>query len=330
MTKQVKNNIIVWGLGNHACKKILPAVFSSKTFTLAGVCSRSEKIVKFYAKEFSCDGWTDPINMLNTQKIHSVFISTPIAVHFEMAVMSLKANKNVMCEKPLTCNFDHTKSLINLAKKNKKMLVEAFMFLYHPQFIRLQNIVNNNELGEIHSVICRFGIPTLDEPGFRNDAELCGGALWDVGSYTIAAVLGLFNDQNVEVLFSEIKKHENSEVDSEGRAILLFAKGTIAYLEWGTGVSYKNEIDLWADNGSLYTEKIFSKPKNYLPIYRMRNQFGKESFVDGECADQFIEMFKSFSDVSKSSTKIEVEYERIFRRAKVMDQILNFSKYSNN
>tara|TARA_B100000787_G_C16174415_1_gene288207 strand:+ start:683 stop:1660 length:978 start_codon:yes stop_codon:yes gene_type:complete len=325
MTKQVKNNIIVWGLGNHACKKILPAIFSSKAFTLVGVCSRSNKIVRFYSKEFSCDGWTESIEMLNTQKINTVFISTPIGVHFEMAVMSLKAYKNVICEKPLTCNFNHTKSLINLAKKNKKMLAEAFMFLYHPQFKRLQSVVKNKELGEIHSVTCRFGIPTLDEPGFRNDADLCGGALWDVGSYTVAAVLGLFYDQDVEVLFSDVKKHVNSEVDTEGRAILLFAKGTIAYLEWGIGVAYKNEIDLWADNGSFYTEKIFSKPKNYLPVYRMRDKYGEESFVDGECSDQFIEMFKSFSDVSKSPAMIEKEYEQIFKRARVMDQIVNFS-----
>jgi len=327
MTKQMKNNnIIVWGLGNHACKRILPALSSLKEFTLVGVCSRSDKVVKSCANDFACEGWTDSKSMLSAKKVDIVFISTPIGIHFELATMALKARKNVWSEKPLTCNFNHTKSLINLAKKNEKMLVEAFMFLYHPQFKKIQNVVNNKEFGEVHSVVCRFGIPTLDEPGFRNNSDLCGGALWDVGSYTVAAVLGLFHDQNVEVLFSEVIKHENIEVDTKGRAILKFSKGTIAYLEWGIGVAYKNEIDLWADNGSFYTEKIFSKPENYLPVYRVRNKYGEESFFDGERSDQFIEMFRSFLDMSKSPAKIEEEYKRIYKRASVMDEIVKFSQ----
>ena len=318
--------ISVWGLGNHACKRILPAISNLKEFTLVGVCSRSVKMVTTYAKELSCNGWTEPLDMLNNEMIDIVYISTPIGVHYDMTSMALDASKHVWCEKPLTCNFIHTKKLIDLAKKNKKMLAEAFMFFYHPQFKKIQNLVKGKELGAVHSVICRFGIPTLEEPGFRENADLGGGAFWDVGSYTVAAVLGLFNDQNVKILFSEIIKDENLPVDTKGRAILQFSQGTIAYLEWGIGVAYKNEIDLWAENGSFYTDKIFSKPENYLPVYRVRNQYGEETFVNGEKSEQFIEMFRAFSNISNSSIKIEEEYKRIYRRAKVMDEIVNFSR----
>ena len=67
-------------------------------------------------------------------------------------------------------------------------------------------------------------------------------------------------------------------VDTKGRAILQFSQGTIAYLEWGIGVAYKNEIDLWAENGSFYTDKIFSKPKNYLPVYRIKKSIWRRDF----------------------------------------------------
>jgi len=317
--------IVVWGLGNHACKKIIPALSNAKEFTLFGVCSRNENVVKSVSEDFNCDGWIDSKSMLATKKINTVFISTPIGVHFELTKIALNAKKNVICEKPLTSSLEDTKNLLNLATKNKKMLAEAFMFLHHPQFKKIQSILKNNELGKVHSVICRFGIPDLDQPGFRNDSALGGGAFWDVGSYTVAAVLELFNNQNPTVLFAEVSKHKSSKVDTEGRAIIQFSLGTIAYLEWGVGVAYKNEIDLWADNGSFYTDKIFSKSENYLPVYRIRNQYGEESFVDGECSDQFIEMFSSFAEISKSPFKIEEEYERIYKRARVMDQIVKFS-----
>ncbi len=318
--------ISVWGLGNHALKRVLPAVLALKEFTLVGVCSRSLKMVEKCVEDFDCKGWTNPSDMLTNEKIKIVFISTPISVHYNLATMALNSNKHVWCEKPLTCNFNHTKKLINLAKENNKMLAEAFMFLYHPQFKKIQNLIINNELGKINSVICRFGIPALDEPGFRNNADLCGGAFWDVGSYTIAAVIELFNDQNVKVLFSEIIKHEDLPVDTKGRAILQFSGGTIAYLEWSVGVAYKNEIDLWAENGSLYTDKIFSKPKNYLPIYRFRDQYGEETFVKGDKAEQFDEMLKAFANISNSPRMIEEEYKSIYKRAKVMDEIVKLSQ----
>ena len=317
--------ITVWGLGKHARTRIIPALSFLKEFSLVGVCSRTEKVVKACAEELDCDGWIDPEIMLGSNKVDIVYISTPIGVHFKLAKMALEARKHVWCEKPLTCNYNHTKKLIDLAEKNKKMLTEAFMFLYHPQFIKIQNLIKNKELGDVHSVVCRFGIPTLDEPGFRNSAELCGGALWDIASYPVAAVLELFYDQNVQVLFSEVRKHENFPVDTTGRAILRFSQGTTAYLEWGVGVGYKNEIDLWTDKGSFFTDKIFSKPENYQPVYRIRNKYGEESLVDGQKSEQFIQMFREFLNISKSSKRIKDEHQRILERARVMDEIVKFS-----
>jgi len=317
--------ISVWGLGNHALRRVIPAILMINFFTLVGVCSRSIEKVESCSEDNACEGWTDPSKMLANEKIKIVYISSPIGVHYNFATMALNSNKHVWCEKPLTCNFNHTKKLIDLAKKNKKMLAESFMFLYHPQFKKIQNLVKNRELGNIHSVICRFGIPDLDDPGFRENANLCGGAFWDVGCYTVAAVLGLFNDQNVVVLFSEITKHKDLSVDTKGRAILQFSQGTIAYLEWGIGVAYKNEIDLWAENGSFYTDKIFSKPSNYLPIYRYRNQYGEETIFNGDKVEQFDEMFNAFSIISNSPKKISEEYDIIYKRAKLMDEIVKLS-----
>lgn len=317
--------ISVWGLGNHALKRVIPSILAINEFILVGVCSRSKKIVEACAKKHNCEGWTDSLNMLDNDKIEIIYISTPIGVHYNLATLALDSGKHVWCEKPLTCNFNDTKKLINLAKKNKKMLSEAFMFLYHPQFKKIQNLIKDKEIGKINSVICRFGIPALDEPGFRENSDLCGGAFWDVGSYTVAAVIELFNDQNVKVIFAEIIKHKDLPVDTKGRAILQFAQGTIAYLEWGVGVAYKNEIDLWAENGSFYTDKIFSKPVNYLPVYRIRNHYGKEVFTNGKKAEQFDEMLREFSNILNTPIKIKEEYKRIYKRAKVMDEIVNFS-----
>lgn len=320
-----KLGIAIWGLGNHARNRILPELSSIKELSLIGVCSRTEKKVKESAKHWNCLGWTNPNDMLNHPNVDIVYLATPIGVHFDLAVQALKADKHVWCEKPLTCNYEDTRILIDLARKRKKMLAEAFMYLHHPQFSKVFNLVNDRKNGKVHSVICRFGMPILNDPGFRHDPSLCGGALWDVATYTVSAVLALFPKQHAQVLFSEVLKKENFPVDNDGRALLRFSHGATAYLEWGIGIGYRNEIDIWFDKGSFFTDKIFSKPENYQPVYQIRDKYGNESLDYGDKLEQFNKMFYDFYNIIESPVKIGVEYEVILERARIMNQIVKHS-----
>ena len=312
----------VWGLGNHAINRILPALASIDGVKLVGVCSRNRKVVEECAKQWKCHGWISPSEMLNCDNVDVVYIATPIGVHFSLSEQALKAGKHVWCEKPLTCDYEETKFLVSLAEKFKKGLTESFMYLHHSQFLRVKQFIYESK--QVHSVICRFGIPALENPGFRIEPKLCGGALWDVASYTVSAVLALFPSQQVEILYSEVRQKEDSPVDTEGRVLLRFSKGTTAYLEWGVGVAYKNELDVWADNGSLFTDKIFSKPKDYKPKYYMRDLNGNVSVEHGEESEQFVQMFHNFVQLIGDEQKKAAERKVILDRAKLMNDIVNF------
>ena len=315
-------SVAVWGLGNHAKNRILPTLAAIDEIKLLGVCSRNGDTVAEAAEQWGCYGWSAPEEMLNTPELDVVYIATPIGLHFSMAEQVLKAGKHVWCEKPLTCDYGETQTLIALAKKSRKTLTESFMYLHHPQFNRVKQFVDESR--EIKSIICRFGIPDLAVPGFRNTPELCGGALWDVASYTTSALLALFPEQQVEVLFSEVVQNEDSSVDSEGRAVLHFSGGVKAYLEWAIGVAYKNEIDLWSTEGSLFTDKLFSKPPGYQPSYYLRNLNGNMHIEQGEVCEQFTEMFRHFIEMMDDEEQIGAEREAILRRAKLLDDIVNF------
>ena len=315
------HNIAVCGIGGHAINRIIPALISMNEIRLIGICSRNYKLIKKNAKQLDCFGWTDPDEMLNCKDVDIVYVATPIGIHFTLAKNALNAGKHVWCEKPLTCNYKQTKSLISLAEKNNKVITESFMYLHHPLFHRVKKFVEENK--NLHSVVCRFGIPPLKNPGFRNNPKLCGGALWDVGTYTISAMLALFPDQSVKVLFSEVLHKKKSQVDTEGRALLKFSKGTTAYLEWGVGVAYRNEIDLWSQSGSFFTEKFFSKPSSYITKYILRDQNGNESLVLGDNCEQFVEMFRNYSKMLNNKEDIVRERSMILQRAQLMDNIVN-------
>jgi len=315
-------NVAVWGLGNHAQNRILPALSAMDEIKLIGVCSRNSKVVEACAEQWDCYGWNDPEQMLNSTEVDVVYIATPIGVHFSLAKQAIEAGKNVWCEKPLTCSYIDTQALVSLSEKKDKVLTESFMYLYHPQFQRVIKFVDDSK--GVHSVICRFGIPTLDKPGFRNSSELCGGALWDVATYTVSALLPLFPDQQVKVIFSEVLTKKGMQVDSEGRAVLRFSQGATAYLEWGVGVAYKNEIDLWTKDSSFFTDKLFSKPKEYQPQYKIRDINGNESVENGEQSEQFMDMFRNFVEIMNDKRKAAIERKSILQRAKLMNDIVNF------
>ncbi len=315
-------NVAVWGLGNHAKERILPVLYAMDEIVLVGVCSRNRKVVDECAKQWKCHGWISPGEMLNCDDVDVVYIATPIGVHFSLSEQALKAGKHVWCEKPLTCAYEETIFLVSLAEKVNKGLTESFMYLHHAQFHRVKQFIDESE--QVHSVICRFGIPALENPGFRNEPKLCGGALWDVASYTVSAIVALFPNQKVDILFSEVQQKEDSPVDTEGRVLLRFSRGATAYLEWGVGVAYKNELDVWAEDGSLFTEKIFSKPKDYKPKYYMHDLNGNVSVEHCEQSEQFVQMFHNFLQLIGDEQKIAAERKVILDRAKLMNDIVNF------
>ena len=120
------------------------------------------------------------------------------------------------------------------------------------------------------------------------------------------------------------KLARNFPVDVEGRTLLRFQGGATAFLEWGIGLGYKNEIDLWAEQGSFFTDKVFSKPENYKPIYRIRDKNGNESLKHGEATEQFIEMFHYFYKMIENPEQAAKERQSILERARVMNDIIKY------
>jgi predicted dehydrogenase len=304
---------------------ILPALASMDELTLYGICSRNSDIVFRTEKQWGCKAWTDVEQMLSDPHLDIVYLSTPIGLHAKQGMQVLKAGKHLWCEKPLTCDLADTRKLALFAEEMGLTLAEGFMYLYHPQFRYLQRFVAEKNLGSVKTVTCRFGIPFLENPGFRYDESLCGGAFFDVGSYAVSAVLALFPSEDPIVLYANISGNDDYEVDLEGSAKLYFHSGSSVYLEWGVGRGYRNEIDIWGEKGSLFTDKIFSKPADYVPEFRLRNLNGVESIEKCESDNHFVSMFRYFRKMVNDDTMVN-ERLRILRLAYYLEEIRHISQ----
>ena len=185
---------IRWGLigaGWIATKAIAPAMHAAPNAIVQAVASRDPKrsqslnpitIHKSYEA------------LLNDPMVDAVYISLPNHLHCEWTVKALSAGKHVLCEKPFAMNVAEVETMVQAARDNNRILVEAVSSMWHPRMRRLVEHVRNGNIGEIISIDSSFTFPAEIDGNYRNSPEMGGGALYDVGVYPLHAIAALIAD----------------------------------------------------------------------------------------------------------------------------------------
>jgi predicted dehydrogenase len=301
--------------------KIVPAIAAADRVQIYGVCSRNAENVARTASTWGCRGWTEADEMLSDRAVDVVYVATPIGLHAEHGKRVLASGKHLWCEKPLAATAAAALDLLEISRRRRLAVCEGHMYLYHPQFRRLKDYLSDGRIGRIRSITCRFGIPHMADPGFRTDATLGGGALLDVGCYPVSAIHALFPRDRHDVRYSVVSLRDGSGVDTDGYAVLQLSSGGVAMLEWRTDTAYRNEIDIWGTEASLFTDKIFSKLPTYAPVFRFRDNHGVETTEQTETADHFVRMLEAFAELVEDESALESERRSIARRAETIEEI---------
>ena len=284
----------VWGLGRHARRKILPALSICPDTKLVGVTTRDREVALAETEHYRCRSWGTPEAMLLDEEVDAVYVATPTGLHHDHGMRVLGAGKHLWSEKALADSYTHVQELVRESYERDLGLCEGLMYLYHPQFTFVANAVTRQSFGRILSINCQFGLPPLEEPGFRFTRELGGGAILDVAPYPVSATLRLLGT-DIELLKSQLVQPPGFEVDTHGFALLSRKDGVCAFLEWGYNRSYRNEIHVWGEKASLHSNFIFSKPSDHQSRVSLRDQFGKTSHEDIEPTNSFSSMFCAFA-----------------------------------
>ncbi|NQV78069.1 MAG: Gfo/Idh/MocA family oxidoreductase [Lutibacter sp.] len=315
-------NVIVWGLGPHAINNILPAINENENLNLYGILSRDISVVSQIAKEYNCIPFSNENEMLSDTNIQIVYLATPTGLHYRQGIKIIESNKHFWSEKPIVQNSDQAYSLINMANSRKLTIAEGFMYLYHPAFDFLKDTLKTNQLGNLSNITIDFGLPQLSRPGFRNDINLGGGAIYDLGSYAISAVVGLFENENIEIKYCELNYDIKANIDSSAFVLLKINESINVTLRWSYDVSYKNEINVWGDEGCLLNKRFFSKPSDYSPEFVFSNVNGNKRIENIEPANQFYNMFNVFYDNIYDDSQAKKHQEIVIKRAKLLERIL--------
>ena len=132
-----------------------------------------------------------------------LYIATPHTSHCELTIEALNHGKAVLCEKPMGIDADEVKRMIAAAQKNGIFLMEALWSRFNPSIVKVKQLIDKGELGDIAFLNANFGFYALDrdENGRLLNPDLAGGSLLDIGIYPIfLAYLILGKPDNIEAV----------------------------------------------------------------------------------------------------------------------------------
>jgi predicted dehydrogenase len=314
----MKINLVLWGLGRHSINKILPAITKSRQINLYGLFTRNQKLLSKYSKKLSCKIWKNEKTLLSDNKIDVVYLATPIGLHYMQGKKILKSKKHLWSEKSLANNYQEVSDLVKIAKKNKLSICESFMYLHHPIFKKIKNLIDKRYIGDPTSVSLTFNCPHLEKSNWRYKKKLGGGSLLDLGCYPISSFLNLFK-YNSKLYYSDLKRNKSLGVDISGSALFI-NKYALFNLNWGFGKLYKNSLRIIGTKGTIIAEPFFSKPNSITPkiiIYKNKS-FKKISFPK---TNHFIKMLDNFSHIIKDKRKINNHLQKCLVQSKIMNEI---------
>ncbi|HZB98195.1 MAG TPA: Gfo/Idh/MocA family oxidoreductase [Candidatus Sulfotelmatobacter sp.] len=164
---------------------VAPAIAESRNGRLVALASRSpERAEELAVRHGIARVHQSYQEVVDDPQVDCVYIPLINSRHREWAVRALRAGKHVLCEKPLAMNADEAVEMARVAAESGRLLMEAFMYRFHPRTRQFVEGIEESVGGVRHVHAC-FGFPLSRSENYRWQPALGGGALLDVGCYVV-------------------------------------------------------------------------------------------------------------------------------------------------
>jgi D-xylose 1-dehydrogenase (NADP+, D-xylono-1,5-lactone-forming) len=242
---------VQWGVLSTARinASFLAGVAGSAACDVLAVASRDAARAGAYGREHGIErAYGSYEELLGDGDVEAVYISLPNVVHLEWARRALQAGKHVLCEKPLSRRSSEVEQAFDLAAREDRLLMEAFMYRHHPQTARVAELVASGALGRLRLVRASFSFSLRDNADVRLSAQLDGGALMDLGCYCVNAARLLAGEPSV---VSGLQATGGDGVDAAFVGSMRFADDVLAQFDAGFVFTDRHELEVVGDDARL-------------------------------------------------------------------------------
>ncbi len=316
-----------WGVlstANIGTKRVIPAMQLGEYCHIKAIASRSPEKAQTAAKQLGIpQAYGSYEALLADADIDAVYIPLPNHLHVPWSIKALDAGKHVLCEKPISMTWPEAQDLLDASQKHPQLkIMEAFMYRGHPQWQRARQLVTEGKIGELRTIQSFFSYYNVDPNNVRNQADIGGGGLMDIGCYCISLSRFIFNDEPQRV--SGILEYDPElEVDRLASGTLEFRKGTATFT-CATQLADYQRVNIFGTEGRLEIEIPFNAP-NDQPC-RIWHQHGSEiEEIVFDICDQYTIQGDRFSQAVLNDTAVPTPLEDAVANMKVIDALVDKS-----
>ena len=241
------------GCGGIA-KKMAATLGKMKEVQRYAVASRNQEKAQAFANEWGFEkAYGSYEELANDPQVDLIYIATPHAMHYDNARMCIEKGKPVLCEKAFTANARQAEELLSFAHEKKVFITEAIWTRYMPLSLTIQDLLKKGVIGTPYTLSANLSYPISDKERIIRP-ELAGGALLDIGVYTLNFAAMAFGDDIAET-HSACQKTA-TRVDAQESITLFYKDGKMATLQSSIYAQSDRMGVISGDKGHLIVENI--------------------------------------------------------------------------
>jgi predicted dehydrogenase len=223
MPKKIRWGVL--GAANIAVKKVVPAMQRGELCQVTALASRDLARARTAAGPLGIPKtYGSYEELLADPDIDVVYNPLPNHLHVPWSIKAAEAGKHVLCEKPIALSTDETRELIAARDRTGVKIGEAFMVRTHPLWLRVRDLVRGGTIGELRAIHSIFSYFNADPKNVRNQADIGGGGIMDIGCYPITMSRFLFGREPARV--SSLIEHDpQMKTDRLSSVLLDYAPG---------------------------------------------------------------------------------------------------------
>ena len=251
-----------WGVlsaARIAREKVIPGIQRAERCRVVSIASRDVARATEVARQAGIPTAHGSYEgLLADPEVDAVYLPLPNHLHAEWAIAAARAGKHVLCEKPLALTSADAQRMIGAAEAEGVRLMEAFMYRLHPSWVAVRELVASGRIGRLVAVQSWFSYFNDDPTNIRNILAFGGGALYDIGCYSVNLSRMLFEGEPTRVEAS-IQRDPLSGVDILTSGLLEF-DGGVATFACSTRAEDDQRVHVYGTEGRISIGIPFNVP----------------------------------------------------------------------
>ncbi|MBB3660886.1 putative dehydrogenase [Rhizobium sp. BK650] len=323
MTRKIRWGVL--GCADIATKSVIPAIQSSRLGRVSAIASRDPGKATQMAARFGIDrAYGSYEALLADPDIDAIYNPLPNHLHVPLTIRALQHDKPVLCEKPIALSAAQALELQTPHKAARLPVAEAFMIRYHPQWKKARALVAEGRLGEVRAIQTIFSYYLDDPANVRNQADIGGGGLFDVGCYAINTARLLFEAEPARAI-ALMERHPVFGTDRLTSGLLEFPEGRQLAFTCSTQLALTQKVTVLGTLGRLEIPIPFNAPADKPTVLVLDDgrdlAGGGREQIAIEPADQYREQVDAFAESVLFGTPLDTGLENALANTRAIDAL---------